>query len=116
MMEYKTTTKAIKNNNYRILSCGYCALQYLLYYDNRQAYTCGVYGWNYDLYYIDNIAVCTGYRGMPASANVKKDYDIIRKYDNEAQKIVYDNTLSYDVRRQKVKELQDQFIKEITLP
>lgn len=67
-MKYHTTTKKIKTA-YNCISVGYCELQHLLHLCAPVAYNSGVYGWNYDVYTFanigSNIAICTGYRGMP---------------------------------------------------
>lgn len=119
-MKFKTTTKRIKENysqNY-ILSIGYCDLQFLLKYESPRAYTSGVYGWNYDLYEIDGIAICTGYNGQPKGKNF--DYDLVRKYDNKARKILEtrkkdtETWEKYDNKKRKaIKKLLNNFLKEV---
>jgi len=79
-MKNKTTSKALKEGYYKIISVGYCELQGLLRYKSPIAYNSGYYGWNYDVYDIDGIAIVTGYRKAP-SKNSKDDYNLIREYE-----------------------------------
>lgn len=89
-MKFKITRKELKEN-YRCVSVGYCDLQYLLYYCSPIAYNSGVYGWNYDVYtfeqYSTNIAICTGYRGMPGK-NLYTAGISCREWDKKAQDII----------------------------
>lgn len=83
-MKYKTTMRDVKANYNTIIKVGYCNLQNLLGYFDASAYTCGVYGWNADIYHIDaNTCIVTGYRAFGDSV----DYDIVERYNNEADKI-----------------------------
>jgi len=88
MTKFKTTTKFLRQNYDTILSVGYCDMSHLLRYTSPIAYNCGVYGWNYDAYEVDNILICTGYRGMPACRNINNDFELIRDYEKKAQAIV----------------------------
>ena len=119
-MKFKTTVKNIKENYGKnlILEIGYCDLQNLLTYDSPKAYTCGVYGWNFDLYEINGVAICTGYRGMPAGKNF--DYSLVHKYDDKARAIMYADkpeTMTWErfirSKQNKIKKLQERFLKEV---
>lgn len=96
-MKYKTTAKEVKEGYYTIIRAGYCDLQSLLSYKNPVAYSKGLYGWNFDVYDIDNIAIATGYRGMP-SKNSKEDYNLVCEYEKKS--------------KGKTKEEKDLLIKE----
>jgi hypothetical protein len=86
-MKYKTTAREVKEGYYYVIEAGYCDLQTLLYFESPIAYAKGVYGWNFDVYQINgSTCICTGYRGMP-SKNTKKDYSLIREYEEKARKI-----------------------------
>ena len=114
MKKFKVTSKEVKENVI-ILSVGYCELTYLLRGVDPVAYNAGVYGWNYDVYYLDGVCICTGYRGMPKSKNVKKDYAIIKEYENKARTLWTKDLTSY-ASTEKIEELRNQFINEITKP
>lgn len=104
-MKFKTTTKYIKENNNTILSVGYCKMSSLLKYQEKTAYTAGIYGWNYDIYEVNNVAICTGYRGMPENKNIKDDYDLIKQYEEKAQKIQNNYKLTYEQQEEQTNNL-----------
>lgn len=110
-MKFKTTKKQIVNGygTRYLYKVGYCELQTLLRYNNPVAYTSGIYGWNFDLYDIDGVGICTGYRGM---AGQRIDYELTKKYEDAAQKIAY-GADDYETKKQKIEDLQKQFIKEL---
>lgn len=111
-MKYRTSVKAIREEygRERILSVGYCGMFYLLSPYSAAAYTCGVYGWNFDVYEIDDIAICTGYRGMPSG--IKYDYGRLRFFEKKAEEIHDNFKISYEERYSKIKELLRDFIGE----
>ena len=109
-MKHKTTEKVIKERYNTIISIGYCNLQRLLKALEPVAYTSGVTGWKADIYAIDGVAIVTGYRPF---GNIKADYDICSKYENEAIKItqsVYD----YEALKPALDNLISEFIEEVT--
>ena len=109
-MKFKASKKQIIDGYWLTISIGYCDLQNLLNYEEPIAYTCGNYGWNADIYQITpNIAIVTGYRPF---GNVKANYDLNRKYEKEAGKIIsnYDAGLTYDQKKEKVRKLIDELV------
>lgn len=103
-MKFKTTQKAVKEGYRNIIRIGYCDLQYLLYYKNPVAYTSGGYGWNADIYDVGcGVAICTGYRPF---GNVKIDYELVREYDEKAEKIIC------NLKIENAKEELDKLLKE----
>lgn len=106
-MKFKTTAKEIKNNYYCI-KVGYCDLQRLLSCENPTAYTCGTYGWNADVYTFGDTAIVTGYRPF---GEFSADYDTCRKYEALAGNTDYD--LNYEVKRERLNNLIEQFIHEV---
>lgn len=107
-MRLKATKTQIKNNFKNIISIGYCDIQYLTYYKNPFAYSSGAYGWNCDYYEIENVCLSTGY--SPIGKDI--DYEIIRKYELKARKIVLDYNIDYKMREKKVNKLLIEFIKK----
>ena len=69
-------------------------------------------GWNYDIFSLDNgnIAICTGYRGMPG---VRIDYTIAEKYEKKAEAIFKDYSIKYEEQQKKLEKLIKKFIEEI---
>lgn len=104
-MKFKTTAKELRAGCPRIVSAGYCDLQYLLRTREPIAYTCGVYGWNFDVYEIDGLTICTGYRGMvgPRANN-------IREYEAKAEKIWGDYTRTWEDRKTEADKLLLEFV------
>lgn len=86
-MKFRTSEKAIRENYSNIICIGYCNLQHLLNFKTPVAYTCGVYGWKADIYDIGGgLAISTGYSPI---GNIKPSYELQRRYDTLAEKIVY---------------------------
>lgn len=111
MGKIKTTVSSIKNayaSNY-LFGTGYCNLQYLFYYDTPKAYTCGTYGWKFDLYDIDNVGVTTGY----SSVGNRIPYEIVKKFEGKAEKIVLNNNLKWETKKRKIEKLQQDFRKAL---
>ena len=111
-MKYRTTAKAIRNEYGKnlIISLGYCEAQNLLSYLEPSAYTAGVYGWNFDIYEVHGVAICTGYRGMPAG--LPYDRERLRALELEAKKIRADYRKPYKEAKEEVEKLLSQFIDE----
>ena len=108
-MKIKTTQKAIKANFKKIVCVGYCNLQHLLNYESPIYYTIRREGWASDIYIFGDIAISTGYAPF---GNIKVKYDILRKYDNTAQKIVENRDIKHDEKVKKVNKLLKKFLKE----
>lgn len=105
-MKIRATNTAVKHAYPVIISAPYCALQNLLAYETPVLYTAGKYGWNYDVYDMGVcVAICTGYRGMPGKKSAH-----YREYDNRAQHIRYDCTLTDYDKQKKLALLCKEFI------
>ncbi len=111
-MKFKIARRELKEN-YRCVAVGYCDLQYLLRNCSPVAFNSGVYGWNYDVYtfeqYSTNIAICTGYRGMPG---IPIDYNIYTKYEAKAKEIIYGES-PYKAQKANLDHLIRDFLDEI---
>lgn len=105
-MKSKTTRAEIKHAYPIIIFAPYCALQNLLAYETPVLYTAGKYGWNYDVYDMGVcVAICTGFRGMPGKKSAH-----YRDYDNRAQHIRFDCSLTDCEKRKKLALLAREFI------
>lgn len=98
-------------DNFYIIGLGYCSAQNLLSFQNEVAYSSGVYGWSCDYYDVDGVVISTGYSYIE-SKNTKHDYEMVKRYDLQAEKIRYNYELTYEQRKQQVNELLSKFIKE----
>lgn len=105
-MKLRAAKKDFKDE--KVLKVGYCGIQYLLRYKDPFAYSSGVYGWACDYYNIDGIYISTGYSPVGKSL----DYDIIKKYEDEARKILLDDNISYDDKKEKINNLLNELIQE----
>lgn len=85
MIKLKATKKKMREHYY-ILSVGYCEMQSLLNEQRPFAYSSWAYGWACDYYKVDDVLLSTGYAPL-ASKNIKKDYEIIKEYENKALEI-----------------------------
>lgn len=104
-MAFQTTEKAIRNSSTRIVSAGYCDLQFLLRHHSPIAYTRGVYGWNFDVYEVDGLTICTGYR-----RTIGRRANGIAEYNERARAIWEDYKRDYDERAAEVETLLREFI------
>jgi len=109
-MKIRVKEKEIKEGFKNIICIGYCDLQYLLYYKGADFYTVGVYGWKADFYKINNnTIISTGYQPMGTIRN----YEINRKYDDKARKIVCNNNFKYETKIKKLDNLLKKYIDEM---
>ena len=112
MMKYKTTKKAMKESYDRIAKIGYCNLQFLLRFQEPFAYSTRAEGWACDYYNINEILLSTGYAPID-SKRTKCTYDVCKKYDSAAEKILCDYSLSQEKQKEKIDILINEFIAEI---
>lgn len=104
-MKARVTNKMLREN--QAIKVGYCAMTYLLRYEEPVYYTSGVYGWNSDVYNIDGIIVSTGYR--PAGTR-RIDYKTIEVYEGMARDIADDDSLSYYHKKCRVRALLNELL------
>ena len=115
-MKVSTTRKRI-SDNYNCIAIGYCNIQNLLQWEHASFYTSGVYGWNFDAYVFTlkngrEICVTTGYRGMIDNCKNNYSFELSREYDKQAETIIYDSSLSFEQKKEKVKNLLNAFLEE----
>ena len=111
-MKYKTTRKAMKESYDRIAKVGYCNLQHLLRFQEPFAYSTRAEGWACDYYDINGVLISTGYDPIEGK-RTKCNYDICRKYDDAARKVLCDCSLNYEEQQEKIDTLLNEFIAEI---
>lgn len=110
MIKFKVKESDIKKGYRNIISISYCDAQYLLHYIEADFYTAGVYGWKSDIYKINNSTVIsTGY----APINGVRNYNLTKKYEEKARKIVYDYSIPYETQKKRVNKLLEKYVKEI---
>ena len=110
-MKFKTTQKAIKANYNTIICVPYCGLQNLLNYESPVAYTERREGWAADIYDMGGgVAIVTGYAPF---GNIRPTYEQVEAVEEQAEKIRYDYSLSYEQQRERSKSLARGFIKGV---
>lgn len=110
-MKFKTTQKAIRANYNKIICVPYCSLQTLLNYEIPVAYTVCREGWAADIYDMGGgVAIVTGYAPF---GNIRPTYEQTKAVEEQAEKIRYDYSLSYEQQRESLKSLARDFIKGV---
>ena len=112
-MKLKTTKKAIKEGYNKIIGISYCSAQCLLSHQNEFAYSAGSNGWSCDYYDVDSVCISTGYSYID-SKNVNYSYDLLEKYEQQAEQIKYNHDLDWEEKKERINELLSQFVAECT--
>lgn len=111
MSKYTTTKKAMKEEYKKIIGVGYCSLQNLLSFQEPFAYSTRAEGWACDYYDVGGVLISTGYAPID-SRRTKSTYEICKKYDEAARKILCEFSL-YEEQKEKVNDLLMEYIKEV---
>lgn len=102
-MKIKTTRKEMKEGYSNIIGIGYCQAQYLLSGQDDYAYISGKHGWACDIYKIDNnTIISTGYQPI---RNTTIDYNTLKVYEREAEKIVCESKKDWDEKKKILNQL-----------
>lgn len=110
-MKYRTTKKAIKETEKRIICVTYCRLQNLLATTEPFAYSVRTEGWACDYYEIPRgICISTGY--SPIGKHI--DYDFLKQYDEAAQKICQE-TYDWETRKRRLSALLADFAGDVEM-
>lgn len=117
-MKVKTTRKQLAET-FDCIAVGYSEIPNLLQWEHANFYTCGVYGWNFDAYLFQlksgrEVCVTTGYRGMIDNCKNNYSFELSREYDEQAEAIIndHDNNLSFEQKKEKVKNLLNDFLEK----
>lgn len=110
-MKFKTTKKEINQNYQNVIRVGYCKMNSLLTNQKPIAYCAGGDGWHCDVYDVNGVAIVTGYTPF---GNIRPDSETIKKYEDEARKISWDSWEDYQKMLDKLDQLLNQFIEEVT--
>ncbi len=90
--------------------CGYCSLQYTLYFAPQFGHTERAEGWGCDVYEIaPDIALTTGYAPF---GNRRLPLAITERYKKKAQQILEENSWSY-IAKEKLEVLLNELAAEI---
>ena len=99
---FEVTRKRIKETSDYILKVGYCNMQHLLCYQQRFAYSTRSEGWACDYFKINGVVISTGYAPIGQSF---KNYELLKDYEQKAEKIHYDRYLSYEEKKEQIDKL-----------
>lgn len=113
-MKFKVSKKEMKRNYSYIISIGYCNAYWLLKYKEPIAYSTRAEGWACDYYDIDGVLISTGYAPL-SNKNTHSNYSILRRYNEQAEKIACNYSLSYEEKAAQVNALLKEYIKEVKL-
>lgn len=109
-MKIHVTQRAIRNSYSNVISVGYCNLQYMLNFKSPEYYTSGTYGWGADIYMVaPDTVIVTGYAPF---GNCKPGYELCRKYDLKAEKIIESAWPNYEQQISELEALTQEFVKE----
>ena len=104
-MKFKVSKKDMKYEE--VYSVGYCALQFLLRFEEPMAYSMSVYGWACDYYKVEGAYICTGYNTIGKIT----DYKMIKKYEAKAEKII--TNIAFEKQKALLSHLLKKLIKEL---
>lgn len=110
-MKTRITSRDLKNAGKPVIIVGYCGAQALLSGLQPVHYNAGIYGWNYDVYELQGTLIVTGYRftGVPGK---HADYELLRRYEKQAETMLYNYSFSYDDRMANIAEMRAAWIRE----
>lgn len=113
-MKRKTTRKELRGLFATIICVGYCNLQSLLVDINPAYYLTRPDGWAADAYIVDiNTIIVTGYAPF---GNISPEYDLQRKYDLWARRVIGDGLhINKERKLEKLAALRADFVRECLL-
>ena len=113
-MKRKTTKKELRSWFKTIISVGYCNLQSLLIDIDPAYYLTRAEGWAADAYIVDcNTVIVTGYAPF---GNVSPEYDLQRKYELLARRVIGEGLHINTIKKQsRLETLRADFVRECLL-
>lgn len=109
-MKIKTTKKSIKESYNTIIKLGYCDIQHLTRFIDPFAYSTRTEGWSCDYFEIENVCISTGYSPI---GNIKPSYETSKKYNEQAEAILYSDEV-VEIKKEKINQLLKDFVNEVT--
>ena len=89
-MKARVSKKEVRNTNSRIISIGYCDMQFLLQHHDCYMYSAGIYGWSCDYYIINSnntggiftpyTVISTGYQPL-SNSRTAPDAELLRLFE-----------------------------------
>ena len=119
-MKAQISKKEVRNSNYRIISIGYCDMQFLLRYHDYNLYSAGIYGWSCDYYIINsdntglvtpNVVISTGFQPLN-NRETKPDRYLLRLFEKYASLVLDSATeASTEVKQSWLNRLLSAFVR-----
>lgn len=115
LLKFKTTQREIRSQCAQVIAVPYCRLQTLLCYETPTAYTTRREGWGADIYIFESpnlgeVAIATGYAPF---GNISPSYELNCAYEERAQKIRWDYSLTWKEQKQMLHQLVLDYIAEV---
>ena len=107
-MKAQVSKKEVRNTNSRIISIGYCDMQFLLRHHDCYMYSAGIYGWSCDYYIINSnntgmftpyTVISTGYQPL-SDSRTKPDMELLRLFEKYASLILDSATIASTADKQ----------------
>ena len=102
-MKAQISKKEVRNANSRIISIGYCDMQFLLRYHDCNLYSAGIYGWSCDYYIINSdntggmftpyTVISTGYQPL-SNSKTTPDTKLLRLFEKYASLVLDSATVA----------------------
>ena len=95
-MKAQISKKEVRNTNYRIISTGFCDMQFLLRHHDYNLYSAGIYGWSCDYYIINSdntgmftpyTVISTGYQPLN-NRETKPDIELLMLFEKYASLVL----------------------------
>ena len=107
-MKAQISKKEVRNTNSRIISIGYCDMQFLLRHHDCNLYSAGIYGWSCDYYIINSdntgmftpyTVISTGYQPL-SDSGTKPNMELLRLFEKYASLILDSATIASTAAKQ----------------
>lgn len=109
-MKTETKKKKMKDDNEFIIGIGYCKAQHMLKFQEPFAYSARPEGWGCDYYRINDVLISTGYDFIE-NKNACFSPDALKEYDDKAQNILSDDSLTWNEREKMVNVILTRFVR-----
>ena len=119
-MKARVSKKEVRNTNSRIISIGYCDMQFLLQHHDCYMYSAGIYGWSCDYYIINSnntggiftpyTVISTGYQPL-SNSRTAPDAELLRLFEKYGSLILDSATeASTEVKQSWLNRLLSAFV------
>lgn len=105
-MTRKITLKELRrHNNGNIRKCKANELYYLLRLETPDYYYYNKYGWQFDVYCVNGMVLLRGYDSIKQATDLREK----KEYEEKAEAVWFDRTLTNEEREEKINRLLLEF-------